>query len=157
IKALEEAIHGFYGQGVENSPDYGRIINNKQYEGLKAMLHGQKILSGGKYNDRERYLEPTLVDEPPRESALMAGEIFGPILPILGYESREDLEIQIGDHQNPLALYVFSKSRKFQRWAMGHFAFGGGAINDTVVQIANGNLPFGGIGNSGIGHYHGKH
>ena len=157
VKALKQQIHRFYGQEIEASRDYARIATQKQYEGLKEMLKGQTIISGGRHNDSDRYLEPTLVDEPSKESSLMAGEIFGPILPILAYETKEDLDRHIKRYGNPLALYVFSKSKRFQQWIMGNYAFGGGAINDTVVQITNGRLPFGGIGNSGIGSYHGKH
>lgn len=157
IKALGDTLTGFYGQDVERSPDYARITTEKHYRGLKAMLQGQDLILGGGFNDGDRYLEPTLVDEPAMDSALMRGEIFGPILPIISYESQADLDRYITAHEHALALYVFSKRKSFQNKIMGKYAFGGGAINDTVVQITNKHLPFGGIGGSGIGSYHGRH
>jgi len=157
IGALKEQIHKFYGEEIEKTKDFARIATLKQYEGLKEMLQGQTILLGGDHNDEDRFLGPTLVDEPARGSSLMAGEIFGPILPILAYETKKDLDRHIKGHGDPLALYVFSKSRSFQKWAMDRYPFGGGAINDTVVQITNNRLPFGGTGPSGIGSYHGEH
>ena len=157
IEALKSNITEFYGKEVEKSPNFARITTVKQYQGLKAMLEGQNLICGGGSDDGDRFLEPTLVDEPSMDSALMGEEIFGPILPILSYENESDLDRYVGRWGNPLALYLFSGDRKFQRKIMGKYAFGGGGINDTVVQISNKHLPFGGIGSSGIGSYHGEH
>lgn len=157
VQALRDNIDRFYGEEIEKSPDYARITTTKQYRALKAMLEGQDLICGGGFNDDDRYLEPTLVDEPSMDSALMGDEIFGPILPIISYETDMDLDAYVGRFGNPLALYVFSGDKRFQRKVMEKYAFGGGGINDTVVQITNNHLPFGGIGTSGIGGYHGKH
>ncbi|RDY61576.1 aldehyde dehydrogenase [Flagellimonas nanhaiensis] len=156
-EALKQNVARFYGEDVQKSADFARITTEKHYLGLKKMLEGQKLLFGGQYNDDERYLEPTLVDEPDMGSTLMQGEIFGPILPIISYETDEDLHRYISHYEKPLALYVFSNNGKFSERIINKYAFGGGTINDTVVQISNKKLPFGGVGHSGFGGYHGKH
>ena len=123
---------------------------------VKSTVDGEEILFGGKHNVADNFLAPTLVNEPKLDSKLMAGEIFGPILPIISYKTFEDIEQYIGNYEKPLATYVFSTNKKFQKRIITTFSFGGGAINDTVIQITNKRLPFGGVGQSGIGAYHGK-
>lgn len=120
------------------------------------MLEGEEILFGGQSNDADNYLSPTLVNEPKLDSKLMHGEIFGPILPIIAYDTEEDIDKYIMNYGKPLATYVFSNNRKFQQKIISKYSFGGGAINDTVIQITNKKLPFGGVGTSGIGAYHGR-
>ncbi len=156
VKALEKSITRFYGENVEESPDYARTVNEKHYTGLKEMLKGEEILFGGQSNDADNYLAPTLINEPKMDSKVMEGEIFGPILPIISYENEADIDRSIKNYGKPLATYVFSKRKSFQKNIINKYSFGGGAINDTVIQITNKNLPFGGVGNSGIGAYHGK-
>ncbi|WP_273568978.1 aldehyde dehydrogenase [Maribacter halichondriae] len=156
VDALKESITSFYGENVENSTDYARTVNKKHYSGLKEMLKGEEILFGGQYNDADNYLAPTLVNEPKMDGKLMEGEIFGPILPIISYGKEADIDRHIKNHGKPLATYVFSKRKSFQKNIINKYSFGGGAINDTVIQITNKNLPFGGVGGSGIGAYHGK-
>ncbi|MGB5435678.1 MAG: aldehyde dehydrogenase [Maribacter sp.] len=156
IDALKKSIINSYGEDMEASPDYARTINQKHYSGLKSMLEGEEILFGGQSNEGDNYLSPTLVNEPKLDSKLMQGEIFGPILPIIAYDTEEDIERHIMNYGKPLATYVFSNNRKFQQKIIGTYSFGGGAINDTVIQITNKKLPFGGVGASGIGAYHGK-
>ncbi|MEM8847790.1 MAG: aldehyde dehydrogenase [Bacteroidota bacterium] len=157
INALKEQIRSFYGSSIEASDDFARITTKKHYESLKEMISGETILFGGSYNDETQYIEPTLIDEPSLESKLMKGEIFGPVLPILSYTSETELENIILNYEKPLSLYVFSKRNKFQEKVIKTYGFGGGGINDVVMHIANKNLPFGGVGESGIGGYHGKH
>ena len=157
VEALKQNVMQFYGSDVQISSDFARITTEKHYQGLKKLLEGQNLLFGGKCNDEERYIEPTLVDEPDMDSALMQGEIFGPILPIISYDTKENLDSYISRYEKPLALYIFSNNRKFSEQIMTKYAFGGGTINDTVVQISNKKLPFGGVGHSGFGGYHGKH
>lgn len=156
IDALKKSIINCYGEHMEASPDYARTINEKHYNGLKSMLEGEEILFGGQSNDADNYLSPTLVNEPKMDSKLMHGEIFGPILPIIAYDTEEDIDRHIMNYGKPLATYVFSNNRKFQQKIIATYSFGGGAINDTVIQITNKKLPFGGIGASGIGAYHGR-
>ena len=157
VEALKKQITKFYGSDIEESPDFARITTKKHYEGLKAMLSDQIVLFGGHYNDNTKYIEPTLIDEPHLDSLMMQGEIFGPILPILSYESEEEIHKIITEYEKPLSLYVFSTRKKFQKKIIHTYSFGGGGINDVVMHIANKSLPFGGVGESGIGGYHGLH
>ncbi len=156
IEALKNAITKFYGKNVEASADYARTVSENHYKGLVEMLDGETILFGGEKNDTDNYLAPTLVDEPQRNSKLMKGEIFGPILPIISYETEEDIHSYIINYGKPLATYVFSNNKNFQEQILKKYSFGGGAINDTIIHITNKRLPFGGVGHSGIGAYHGK-
>jgi len=157
VDGLKANIAQFYGKNIEASNDFARITTNKHYEELKAMLKGQNLLFGGSYNDEDQYLEPTLVDEPQEDSTIMEGEVFGPILPIISYEDESELDEYISRYPNSLAFYVFSNNKKFQKRMMRQYSFGGGTINDVVVHISNKDLPFGGVGQSGIGGYHGKY
>jgi len=156
IATLIQNLTKCYGDNMEASPDFARAVNQGHYTRLKSMLEGEEIIFGGNSNDEDNYLSPTLVNEPKLNSKLMHGEIFGPILPIISYESEEDIHMHIMNYGKPLATYVFSKSKKFQQKIINSYSFGGGAINDTVIQITNKNLPFGGVGASGIGAYHGR-
>ncbi|MDL5512007.1 aldehyde dehydrogenase [Arenibacter sp. M-2] len=156
VAALIKNITKCYGENIEQSPDYTRAVNKGHYDGLKDMLVGEKIFFGGDCNDEDNYLSPTLVEEPKLDSKLMHGEIFGPILPILAYSNEDDIDRHITNYGKPLATYIFSNRKSFQKKIINKYSFGGGAINDTVIQITNKNLPFGGVGASGIGAYHGK-
>ncbi|SIQ91665.1 aldehyde dehydrogenase [Maribacter ulvicola] len=156
VHALKKSITDSYGQNIEKSTDYARTVSHTHYLGLKQMLKGQELLFGGETNDEDNYLSPTLVNEPKLESKLMEGEIFGPILPIISYETEADIEKHINNYGKPLATYVFSNKKSFQKKIIAKYSFGGGAINDTLIQITNKKLPFGGVGASGIGSYHGK-
>lgn len=156
IEALKKAITQFYGENIEASADYARTVSKNHYEGLLEMLEGETILFGGEKNDADNYLAPTLVDEPKLDSALMKGEIFGPILPIISYKNEEEIHNYSKNYGKPLATYIFSKNKDFQNKILKKYSFGGGAINDTIIHITNKRLPFGGVGPSGIGAYHGK-
>ncbi|EAR01511.1 aldehyde dehydrogenase [Maribacter sp. HTCC2170] len=156
IDALKQNITKGYGENIEDSPDFSRTVNQKHYNGLKKMLEGEEIIFGGNTNDEDNYLSPTLVNEPKLDSTLMHGEIFGPILPIIAYETEDDIHKYIMNYGKPLATYVFSNNKKFQKRIINNYSFGGGAINDTVIQITNKKLPFGGVGASGMGAYHGR-
>ncbi len=157
VEELKHHITKFYGSNIQNSPDFARITTEKHYQDLKEMLQEETLLFGGTCVDSEKYIEPTLVDEPKMNSRVMEGEIFGPILPIISYETAGDLHRYISNYGKPLAFYLFSTDRKFQKKLLSQYSFGGGAINDTVIHISNKRLPFGGVGPSGIGGYHGKH
>lgn len=156
VKALKDNITKCYGENIEASPDFSRTVSQKHYNGLKDMLQGEEIIFGGQTNDDDHYLSPTLVNEPKMDSKLMEGEIFGPILPIISYKTEADIHNYIMNYEKPLATYVFSTDKQFQEKIINTYSFGGGAINDTVIQITNKQLPFGGVGHSGIGAYHGK-
>ena len=152
IQEIEKAL----GTNPELSPDYARIINLKNWQRQLSLLENQKILFGGQSNRDSLYLAPTLLDEPEMDSLVMQEEIFGPILPLISYQSKADVEKIILSFEKPLSLYLFSQNKSFIEEVLQKYSFGGGCINDTVIHLANNRLPFGGVGNSGMGAYHGK-
>ncbi|NAS30069.1 aldehyde dehydrogenase family protein [Flavobacteriaceae bacterium R38] len=154
--AIKEEIVKAYGNDPEKSEDFPNIINERHFNRLKTMLDDQHIVIGGKTNKDNCYISPTIIDEPSLDSEVMKGEIFGPILPVISYKDEVHIDTIIAKYGKPLSLYIFSKNRKRAKRIIKKYAFGGGAINDTVVQIVNKRLPFGGVGDSGIGAYHGK-
>ena len=156
VTHFEEEITKAYGENPEKSSDYPRIVNQRNFERLAIMLEGETILVGGKTNKEDNYISPTLIDEPSLDSEVMRGEIFGPISPVISYENEDDLQRIIHQYEKPLALYVFSTKNGFAKKMIQTYSFGGGTINDTTVHFANNKLPFGGVGESGIGSYHGK-
>jgi aldehyde dehydrogenase (NAD+) len=156
INYLKEEITNAYGENPEISPDFARIINTKNWQRLASMIDPEKVVFGGQTDEENCYIAPTLIDEPAIDSPIMQEEIFGPILPILTYEKEEELNTIISKYEKPLALYVFSENSIFAKRIIQNFSFGGGCINDTVVHFSNKRLPFGGVGYSGIGAYHGK-
>ncbi|WP_417359980.1 aldehyde dehydrogenase [Galbibacter sp.] len=153
IAALKEAITKAYSERIESSTDYTQIINAAHRDRLLRILEGQDILYGG--TAEGNFFAPTLVDEPNIDSPLMQQEIFGPILPIIGFQSFEQVKQIIDRYEKPLALYVFSNEKSFVKKVLENFSFGGGVVNDTMVHYAERNLPFGGVGHSGMGAYHG--
>ena len=156
VDYLKEEITLAYSENIEKSEDYPRIINQKNWKRQLDLLDGEKIIFGGKSNPTDFYIEPTLVDEPKLDSKLMEDEIFGPILPILSYNSENEIEKIISRYEKPLAFYVFSGNKKFIKKQLITNSFGGSCVNDTIVHFTNHRLPFGGVGHSGIGSYHGK-
>ena len=156
VKLLMQEIEKALGTNPEESPDFARIINLKNWQRQLSLLENQKILFGGQSNRDSLYLAPTLLDEPKMDSLVMTEEIFGPILPILSYESKADIDKIISSFGKPLSLYLFSRNKSFVDEVLQKYSFGGGCINDTVIHLANNRLPFGGVGNSGMGAYHGK-
>ncbi|GGF23803.1 aldehyde dehydrogenase [Flavobacterium limi] len=156
ITYLIEEIILAYGKKIKNSPDYARIINSKNWVRLTGMIASEKVIFGGESDASDFYISPTLIDEPGLESPVMKEEIFGPILPILIYESENDIDVVINKYEKPLALYVFSDNDSFAKKMITRYSFGGGCINDTVAHFTNKRLPFGGVGHSGMGAYHGK-
>lgn len=157
IKRIIQEIEIAFSNKIENSKDYGRIIHENHLDKLLKSLKNQKIIYGGINNKKNLYLSPTIVDEPELNSELMLEEIFGPILPIISYENNDKIFRIIKNLEKPLAFYVFSKNKDFINLMLNKFSFGGGVVNDTLIQFANINLPFGGIGASGMGAYHGEH
>ena len=153
---LQEEITKAYGENPELSPDFARIINKEHWERLTKMIVPFKVICGGDSNEEERYIAPTLIDETDTDSDLMKGEIFGPLLPILTYDNQADLKRIISRYEKPLSLYVFTEDNFFAETIIRNFSFGGGCINDTVIHFSNNRLPFGGVGHSGMGAYHGK-
>ena len=157
IQAFKIEIENAYGKNPKESADYMRIINQRNYHRLMKMLEGETILIGGEHNENDLYIAPTVIHCLSLNNEAMKDEIFGPILPILTYTSEEEIEAIISSYEKPLSLYVFTSKKSFAKKIIKKYTFGGGVINDTVVHFANHRLPFGGVGHSGQGAYHGKH
>ncbi|GER59196.1 aldehyde dehydrogenase [Patiriisocius marinus] len=133
-----------------------QIINDSNFDRLTRMLDISKIYHGGKTDKADRYIEPTILNNVSFNDACMQEEIFGPILPIIAYDNLDDVFPKVRALSKPLSCYIFTSSSKTKKRLMNEFSFGGGAINDAVMHISNSNLPFGGVGDSGIGNYHGE-
>lgn len=156
ISFLIEEIIKAYGKKMDKSPDFARIINTKNWLRLANMIEPEKVIFGGETDANELYISPTLIEEPGLDSPVMKEEIFGPILPILIYETEADIQNIISRYEKPLSFYIFSENKSFAKKLIKTYSFGGGCINDTVVHFSNKRLPFGGVGHSGIGAYHGQ-
>jgi aldehyde dehydrogenase (NAD+) len=150
IKEIERCEYSF------DNNNYVQIINEANMNRLISLLEKDKIIYGGKYDINERYFAPTLLNNVKFEDKVMQEEIFGPILPIIEYEDINYISEKLKDFQKPLATYIFTGNKKQARKLFKELSFGGGAVNDTIMHITNSKLPFGGVGNSGIGSYHGK-
>jgi aldehyde dehydrogenase (NAD+) len=156
LEYLKIEITKAYGENPALSPDFARIINAKNWLRLANMIDEDKVIFGGQTNIEDRYIAPTLIEEWDTDSLIMKEEIFGPLLPILTYENEIDMHSMISKYEKPLAFYVFSDNKSFSKKIMHQYSFGGGCINDTVIHFSNKRLPFGGVGHSGIGSYHGQ-
>ncbi|WP_210122830.1 MULTISPECIES: aldehyde dehydrogenase [unclassified Staphylococcus] len=159
ISALKKTITEFYGTNIQDSPDFGRIVNKKHYHRLNELLniHHPEITFGGQTDIDENFIAPTILDGTTFDSKIMENEIFGPILPIIAYDDFDEAIDLIRTKPKPLSLYLFSEDENSSERILNELSFGGGAINDTLMHLANPNLPFGGVGASGIGKYHGKY
>ncbi|MFB3388105.1 aldehyde dehydrogenase [Flavobacterium sp. LAR06] len=156
ITFLIDEIIKSYGKKLDKSPDFARIINTKNFLRLDSMIEREKVIFGGETDANKLFISPTLIEEPALDSPVMKEEIFGPILPILTYETEAEIQNIISKYEKPLAFYIFSENHSFAKKLIANYSFGGGCINDTVVHFSNKRLPFGGVGHSGIGAYHGK-
>ena len=165
IEELKAVIHEHYGENIKENPDYGRIINEKQAERLAKILESDEdlVVFGGDFDIEQSYIAPTLLDlgklgdASVSESAAMTDEIFGPILPIISYESLDDAVNMVRDGEKPLAMYIFSKDKEYIESVKSRISSGNITINDTVKHVSIDSLPFGGVGHSGMGSYHGKY
>ncbi|MGK7917319.1 MAG: aldehyde dehydrogenase [Prochloraceae cyanobacterium] len=156
INAINQCINNFYGADPSSSPDYARIVSKRHFERLVALLEDGKIITGGQINEADLYIAPTLMENVALDAPLMREEIFGPILPIVEYTNLEEAIAFVKARPKPLALYIFSKDKVKQEKIINSTSSGGVCINDTMMQFTVTELPFGGVGNSGIGNYHGK-
>lgn len=157
ILMIQEVLRRFYGEQPLENDDYARIITEKHFDRLVGLMDNESILHGGEYSRDTLSIAPTLVDDPDWDSQIMTEEIFGPLLPIIGYDSIVDTVHTLQDRPKPLAFYLFTESEVYKEFVMGSLSFGGGCINDTLIHFANLNMPFGGVGHSGMGNYHGKY
>lgn len=156
INYMINYIEEFYGINPENNKEYIRIINEKQFDRILKLFDNDKVIYGGHYNKNSLYISPTLIDDVSWNNPIMSEEIFGPILPILEYEKLDEIVDMINSRPKPLALYFFSNNQKKAEKIINKISFGGGCINDTIMHLSSPYLPFGGVGTSGTGNYHGK-
>ena len=156
VQELKTALIQFFGKDAQESYDYGRIINEKQFDRLTTYFIQGKILTGGKTDRAQLYIEPTLMDGISMDTPIMKEEIFGPILPIISFTTMEEAMAIIAQNRNPLAFYIFTSSTKKEKEWINAVPFGGGCVNNVVFHLTNHQLPFGGRGFSGTGSYHGK-
>jgi aldehyde dehydrogenase (NAD+) len=157
VEQMQQSITNFYGNDPRQSRDYGRIINAGRFKKLESFLRQGEVISGGQTHESERYMAPTLMQNVSVDQPMMQEEIFGPILPVYTYREHDEAMNMIRTHSNPLALYVFTENEKTAQRYVDEVPFGGGCINNTLMHLANADLPFGGVGNSGVGAYHGKY
>lgn len=158
-KFIEEVIKQIklqYGEKPLENKDYGKIINEKHFERLCGLIDKNKVVIGGEMNSRTNQIAPTVMDNVTKDDAVMGEEIFGPIMPILTFDNFDDLIDSLKDEEKPLALYLFSSNKKHIRRVTEELSYGGGCINDVVVHLATSEMGFGGVGESGMGSYHGK-
>jgi aldehyde dehydrogenase (NAD+) len=156
IDAIKQKLTAFYSADAANSQDYGRIISERHLTRIVSYLDGQEVIHGGKYDVANKYIEPTIVLNPAHDSLLMQQEIFGPIFPIVTVKNISQSIPFVNERAKPLALYIFSKNKDFEQQVLTSTSAGMVCINDGFMFAANPNLPFGGVGNSGTGAYHGK-
>ena len=156
VENLKKEITNALGQNPEISNDFARIINSKNWDRQLSLIENQKIIFGGTSNKDTYYMAPTLLDEPKLDSQVMQEEIFGPILPIISYQSKSDIDKIVSSYEKPLSFYIFSEKKSFVDEMISKYSFGGGCVNDVIIHLVNNRLPFGGVGHSGIGAYHGK-
>lgn len=155
VEALRVQIGVFFGNDPRTSPDYARIIHAGRFQKLSHYLRQGRVVCGGETDAEDRYIAPTILDEVSLESPLMLEEIFGPLLPVFTYDTREEALAFVRARPWPLALYVFGEDRAFADFFIRHVPFGGGCVNNTLVHFGNPDLPVGGIAYSGMGRYHG--
>ncbi len=155
LKIFIDTVKKMYGDSPLDNKDYGKMINEKHYTRVMGFIDREKVVLGGQGREDELRIEPTILDHVAAEDAVMQEEIFGPILPVLTYAKLEEAVKFIEERPHPLALYIFSNDKKVQKYFTEKLAFGGGCINDTVLHLATSRMGFGGVGNSGMGAYHG--
>ncbi|MEM8927358.1 MAG: aldehyde dehydrogenase family protein, partial [Bacteroidota bacterium] len=151
VKEIEKANFS-----LENH-NFVQIINERNFDRLVGLIDSEKVYYGGTYNKADRRIHPTILDKVSMEDAVMHEEIFGPILPVIAYETIDEAFDIIKEIEKPLAAYLFSDSSAIKERFLHEISFGSGGINDCVMQVTNPNIPFGGVGNSGMGRYHGKY
>lgn len=156
IREIKINIEGFFGPNSEENPEFPRIINKKHFDRLKALIETGQVIFGGKSNEAINQIAFTLMDKVAWDDPIMQEEIFGPILPIIEYEDIDEIICLINSRPKPLALYLFTKSKDMEKKVINDISYGGGCINDTVVHLATSHMGFGGVGESGMGSYHGK-
>ncbi|MBO4613877.1 MAG: aldehyde dehydrogenase [Bacteroidales bacterium] len=156
VKLLKEETIKMYGEDIFANKDYGKMVNQKHFDRVSGLIAKEKVVYGGRLKAETLQIEPTILDNVTPDDAVMQEEIFGPVLPIIVIENTDEAANFIKSRPKPLALYLFTSDRKVEKQFLREVPFGGGCVNDTIIHIATNNLPFGGVGNSGMGSYHGK-
>lgn len=156
IDAIKSEIRRQFGKHPLENPSYGKIINRKHFQRLQGLIDSSKVIIGGQSDAKILRIAPTVMKNVTWDDAIMGEEIFGPILPILTYESLDEAIQTVESHPHPLALYFFSEDKAAQKKVLDRCHFGGGCINDTIIHLATSAMPFGGVGESGMGGYHGQ-
>lgn len=156
IAEIKKQIKRQFGGNPLENPDYGKIINQKHFDRICSLIQSEKIVHGGRTDSSSLKIEPTVLDHVSFEDAVMQQEIFGPVLPVLTYDTLQDAIAKINSMAHPLALYLFTSDRQAVRQFTARCGFGGGCINDTIIHLATSEMGFGGFGESGMGSYHGK-
>lgn len=156
IGELKQAVPSLLGEDMLNNEELPRIVNEHHFKRLTKLIETGQVVYGGKGKSEERKIELTILDNVTWDCPVMQEELFGPILPVLTYDDREEMLQLLTRREKPLALYLFTQSRDMERLVTATLSYGGGCINDTIMHVANIHLPFGGVGSSGMGSYHGK-
>lgn len=157
LAEMKRTIVSFYGTDPFQSPHYARICSERHYDRLVALMNEGEIIAGGQTIRTEKYIAPTILNDIDWNAAIMADEIFGPLMPVIGYSDPDEIIKKINERPKPLALYVFTRSRKFSEKVISGTSSGGVCVNDTLSHFTSSLLPFGGVGASGMGQYHGKY
>jgi len=156
VSKLKENFKQMLGEDPSKSEDFGRIINTKRFRSIAAFLTQGKVVAGGRHNEADLYIEPTILEDISLHDSVMQEEIFGPVLPVIAYDTHEEVIKWIEKNPFPLSLYVYAEDKNVQDYYISAVRFGGCAINNGIIHLANPHLPFGGVGPSGTGQYHGK-
>ncbi|MDR2473894.1 MAG: aldehyde dehydrogenase family protein [Tannerella sp.] len=156
VEAVIAQIKKFYGEDASNSNDYGRIVNLRHFNRLKALMNDGNIVYGGQTDENDLFIAPTVIDSITLDSPVMQEEVFGPLMPILEYERLDDVINTLSKREKPLALYLYTTEQSTEDMVINGLSFGGGCVNTTLMHMINNNLPFGGIGASGYGNYEGR-
>ena len=156
ITAIVKEIQLQFGEQPLENPDYGKIINQKHFERILGLINHEKLVFGGESDPETLRIAPTVMKDITWEDAVMGEEIFGPLMPILTYDTLDEAIQVVESHPHPLALYFFSEDKASQKKVLDSCHFGGGCMNDTIIHLATSAMPFGGVGESGMGGYHGK-
>jgi len=157
VRLIQEEIKRGYGEDPQQGDSYPRMVSDRRFEAVAKYLSQGKLVSGGKTDAADRYIQPTILEDVSMEDTVMKDEIFGPVLPVFTFKTDGEVLQLVEKNPYPLALYVFSGSKSRTDYFIKNIRFGGGAVNETILHLGNSKLPFGGVGYSGIGSYHGKH
>lgn len=156
VSQMKQHLKEFYGDDPQKSPDYARIISPRHFDRISRLIHPDKVSYGGKTDKEDLFIAPTFLEGVTLDDAIMQEEIFGPLLPIVEYESLDEAIQFVKKFEKPLALYIFSENNRVQDRVLNELPCGGGCVNETVMHVGQTRLPFGGVGESGIGAYHGE-